>query len=59
MLHHSDIYCYSKQGFPTLKIENGKVNIKSAIEANFGIGFEMDSSCFTNLGKWKFNSLEL
>jgi hypothetical protein len=56
--HHGDLYRRHPQGFPALNIQHGQLNIGSTIDAPFGIDFDLDTSAFTPLSEWKYESLE-
>jgi hypothetical protein len=50
---HSDLYRRSPQGWPTLRIEGGRLELGSVLAAPFGVGFELDLSEFTPAGAWR------
>ena len=56
--HHGDLYRRHPQGFPALNIQHGQLDIGSTIDAPFGIDFDLDTSAFTPLSEWKYESLE-
>lgn len=49
---HSDLYRKHEDGFPTLRIEEGKLRIHSLLAAPFGTGFNVDTSQFIPLDEW-------
>jgi hypothetical protein len=54
---HGDLYHTSGRGFATLKIENGLIDVSSAMNAPFGYGFDFDPHIFTPLSEWTYESL--
>jgi len=42
--HHPDLFRASRDGWPTLRIEDGKVSVRSVVAAPFGYGFEFEAS---------------
>lgn len=53
--HHPDIYRPHENGFATLNINNGKINLASALAAPLGVAFELDTNTFTPLRDWQFD----
>lgn len=49
---HGDLYRESPQGWPTLTIQDGKLELGSILAAPFGVGFELDVTAFTPVGKY-------
>jgi hypothetical protein len=48
LLHaHGDLYHPSRDGWPTLHIQNGAVSLQSVHDAPFGVGFDPDVELFT------------
>lgn len=56
---HPDLFTRHPRGFPTLRIEHGRIAIGSVVDAPFGVAFEPDFSGCTRLDEWTFESLEL
>ncbi len=54
---HGDVYERHAQGFATLKIREGKVDVTSLLTEGFGVGIECDSRRYTPLDDWTFDSL--
>lgn len=50
--HHGDLYQRADAGWPTLKIQSGKGDIRSLNRAPFGVGFELDVEEFTPAADW-------
>jgi hypothetical protein len=48
---HGDLYWRHPQGFPTLRIERGRVELGTINEAPFGVGPVFDPSAFDRLGQ--------
>jgi hypothetical protein len=57
--HQPDLYTEHKQGFPTVKIQNGLMSTTSTINCALGLNFDPDLSPFTPLDDWTFDSLGL
>lgn len=55
---HPDLYRRHLQGFPTLNIQHGQIQIGSVITAPFGVGFTLDPTIFTPLAEWSYDTLE-
>lgn len=49
---HPDLYEKSPQGWPTLRIDRGRISLESIVEAPFGTGFELDVEQFTPGADW-------
>ena len=54
---HGDLYRRHEQGFPTLDVRAGRVEIDSVLAAPFGTGFLLDTTQFTPLDEWRFDTL--
>ena len=54
---HGDLYRRHDQGFAALHITNGTIHFPSVLEAPYGIGFDLDTTRFTPLDAWSFESL--
>ncbi len=57
--HHGTLYRRHEAGFPTLDLQDGRLNIASIVDAPFGYGFDLDTSRFTPLEDWSAASLDL
>ena len=57
LAHHPDLYRRHPRGFPAVNIQHGDLSLGSVIEAPFGVGFEPDTSRFTRLSDWRYESL--
>lgn len=55
--HHGDLYRRHEDGFVTLNVADGCLNITSLLEAPFGLNFDLDPARFTSLSNWTFESL--
>jgi hypothetical protein len=51
--HHGDLYQRSRDGWPTLRIENGTVSVDSLNRAPFGVGFEVPIDQFLTPDEWR------
>jgi hypothetical protein len=49
LAHHSDLYQKSRDGWATLRIANGEIDLGSVNEAPFGVGFLVDVEQFSPL----------
>jgi L-alanine-DL-glutamate epimerase-like enolase superfamily enzyme len=47
--HHPDLYVRSPGGWPTLRIEGGRLNLASINAAPFGVGFELAVGSFKRI----------
>ncbi len=54
---HGDLYRRHDRGFATLNILSGAIDLSSVVDAPFGVGFEVDTSEFTPLEGWSFDTL--
>jgi hypothetical protein len=54
---HTDLYRRLPDGTPAVRIENGRIEIGSVVDAPFGVDGVFDPSQFTPFGQWKFESL--
>jgi hypothetical protein len=43
---HGDLYQSSPAGWPTLRVEEGRLNLDSINKSPFGVGFELDCGLF-------------
>jgi len=55
---HGDLYHCHAQGFATLQIKNGALNIGSVVDAPFGLNIELDDRRYTPLNEWRVESLD-
>jgi hypothetical protein len=56
--HHSDLYARHPDGFPTVRVAGGEIEIGSVVDAPFGVAFEPDLSQFIPRAEWRFESLQ-
>lgn len=56
--HHSDLYRRHEDGFATLNISGGRIDLNSVIDAPFGVEPLLDTSEFEPLDRW-LDSLEI
>jgi len=49
---HGDLYRCHEDGFPTLDVQGGKLDLTSVVEAPFGVGTAFDISEFTPVDEW-------
>jgi hypothetical protein len=54
---HGDLYRRHELGFATLRIEEGRIDLGSVVDAPFGCGVEMKTDELTPLAEWNFESL--
>jgi L-alanine-DL-glutamate epimerase-like enolase superfamily enzyme len=54
---HGDLYRRHEEGFATLSIEEGAVDLNSVVEAPFGVGPAFDASRFTPVETWMDDGL--
>lgn len=54
---HHDLYRKHEAGFPTARIEGGRMNIGTLVDAPFGTAFTLDPARFTPREEWTFESL--
>jgi len=47
-----DLYAAHAGGFPVVRIENGRIQIDSVVDAPFGVAFEPDMTGLTPLAEW-------
>ncbi len=55
--HHGDLFARHAGGYPVVRIQGGKVEIGSVLDAPFGVGFEPDLADFTPESLWEYESL--
>lgn len=54
---HPDLYYRHERGFAALRIEKGRVQLGSLLQAPFGVAADLDlSCCFTPADQWSFDS---
>jgi hypothetical protein len=51
--HHGDLYHRGRDGWPTLNIRDGRVEVGSLLRAPFGVGFEMPVERFLTPDEWR------
>jgi len=56
LLKHEDLYARHPEGFPMVRIQEGRIQIGSVVAAPFGVGFEPDLGRLTPLGEWGYGS---
>jgi hypothetical protein len=54
---HPDLYRRHDQGFATVRIERGRMQIGSVLDAPFGAAARVDPTQFTPLAEWSAESL--
>jgi hypothetical protein len=54
---HPDLYRAHERNFPTLDVRAGRIEIDSVLGAPFGTGFLLDTTQFTPLDEWRFDTL--
>lgn len=54
---HPDLYHPHPEGYPTVHIENGRLQVGSVVQAPFGVGPLVDTGCFTPISEWRPESL--
>lgn len=60
--YHPDLFSMHADGFPCMRIQQGRINIESVTTSPFGVGFEFDGplgSQLTPLDDWSYASLEV
>jgi hypothetical protein len=55
--YHGDLYTRHADGFPTVNVRDGAIDIGSVVDAPFGVAFEPDLTDFTPLRDWRFESM--
>jgi hypothetical protein len=56
---HGDLYHRHASGFPAVYIERGTIEVRSVLDAPFGVEPLLDPAIFTPADEWRFESLEL
>jgi hypothetical protein len=56
LLKHGDLYTRHPDGFPMVRIQDGRLQLGSLIDSPFGLNFEPDLTHLTPLGKWTYGS---
>ena len=56
---HPDLFTAHGEGFPTMQIVHGRINMESVTQSPFGVGFEFDSSELTPLDEWRYATLDV
>lgn len=54
---HSDLYCRHENGFITLDVRNGQIQLDSVLDAPFGRIVDLDPSRFTSIETWNVESI--
>jgi hypothetical protein len=54
---HGDLYRCHPLGFPTLAVRGGRIDVGTVVDAPFGTRFLLDSTQFTPLDDWRFETL--
>jgi len=54
---HPDLYRKHERGFPTLDVRGGRIEVDSVLAAPFGTAFLLDTTQFTPLEQWRFDTL--
>jgi hypothetical protein len=50
---HGDLFDWTSDGWPTLTIRDGQIELGSVIAAPLGVGFELDINWFTPVDEWR------
>ena len=58
MENHKDLFKRHGDGYPILDICDGEIQLKSIIQAPFGMGFELEMSKFIPLADWRYEMLD-
>jgi hypothetical protein len=56
---HGDLFRRHEQGFVTTRIDAGRSEVGTVVDAPFGVDFAFDASRFTRIEDWSFDSLGL
>jgi hypothetical protein len=54
---HPDLYQMTPEHFPTARIEKGRMQTGSVVDAPFGTAFALDTSQFTPVSAWRWETL--
>jgi hypothetical protein len=54
---HPDLYRQHERGFPTLDVRGGRIEVESVLGSPFGTAFLLDTTQFTPLEEWRFETL--
>lgn len=57
LANHGDLYRRHDEGFPTLAIEDGRIQFDSVVDAPFGRAIDLDPSRFTHVDDWRVESI--
>jgi hypothetical protein len=57
--HHGDFYTRHRDGFPTVSVKSGVIDIGSVVDAPFGVGYEPDLEGFIPRADWCFESMQV
>jgi hypothetical protein len=55
---HGDVYRRHERGFVTSRVERGRTDVASVVDAPFGVDFDFDPSQFTPVDRWSYDTLE-
>ncbi len=56
---HPDLFSMHQDGFPYMRIDQGRINMESVTKSSFGVGFEFNSSQLIPLDDWSYGMLEV
>ena len=51
--YHGDLYDRTQEGWPTLVIRDGELDVRSVVAAPLGAGFDLDVEQFRTVEQWK------
>ena len=54
---HGDVYHRHERGFVTSRVERGRTDVGSVVDAPFGVAFDFDPARFTPLEQWSYDTL--
>ena len=54
---HADLFRRHERGYVTFRVERGRTEVGSAVDAPFGVAFDFDPSQFTPLEQWSYDTL--
>lgn len=55
---HPDLFSMHRDGFPCMRIDQGRINMESVTKSPFGVGFEFDSSQLIPIDDWSYAMLD-
>jgi hypothetical protein len=50
---HGDLYDRTEEGWPTLVIRDGELDVRSVVATGLGVGFELDVEQFRTVEEWR------